>query len=434
MLKTNHFYLILVVFSLALSCYSQNKTIDSLTRQLSTHSKPDTIKVNLLNKLAEQSYPQDPAKALKLLAQSEKIATHLNYSTGKMECFLQLGKIYTAEKDYEKVAHYLTEGSIIANKLDNKKYKKLFFLLLSESSYDKSKGLNNESVNEHARNIAAEIKFKYFLKDSLDNTIDRENSLKETVRLKETELKLAAFEIYLWIAGVLILVLMLVFILSQMNARKIKMQNKQLQTEQKLRRSQMNPHFIFNSIQNIRSLIADKQEAEAIDYLNTFSALTRQILESSEENYTSLSEEVELIRNYIALQQLLHANKFTYTIKVDEEIDADAMFLPTMISQPFIENAIKHGLSQKGEKGLLSIHFYLKEKRLYFEVTDNGSGFAAEKKQHNHKSMAMEITRKRLAHYTKNKDFVVQAENILDAGKKITGAKIRFEIPYIYEN
>lgn len=206
------------------------------------------------------------------------------------------------------------------------------------------------------------------------------------------------------------------------------------QIKQKLLVTQMNPHFIFNSVQNIRSLITNKQNDEAVDYLGKFSKLTRQILENSNENYIALKEEVEMMENYLSIQQLLYENKFKYTIAIQEGIDLESIFLPPMLAQPFIENAIKHGLSNTLENGKIAVHFYLKENKLFFEVTDNGKGFDTNKKISNHKSLAMTITKERLITYTKNKDFVVQTDNLFNPEGIIEGAKVVFEIPYIYEN
>ncbi len=206
------------------------------------------------------------------------------------------------------------------------------------------------------------------------------------------------------------------------------------QIKQKLLITQMNPHFIFNSVQNIRSLINNNQNDEAVEYLGKFSTLTRQILENSNENYISLEEEVQMIQNYLAIQQLLYENKFSYTVVVEENIDAESVFLPPMLAQPFIENAIKHGLSNMAENGKIAVHFYLKENKLFFEVTDNGKGFGAHKIGSNHKSLAMTITKERLVNYTRNKDFVVQTDNLFNPDGKIKGAKVVFEVPYIYEN
>ncbi|MNY02896.1 Sensor histidine kinase YehU [compost metagenome] len=206
------------------------------------------------------------------------------------------------------------------------------------------------------------------------------------------------------------------------------------QIKQKLLITQMNPHFIFNSVQNIESLIDNKQNDEAVVYLGKFSKLTRQILENSNENYISLEEELEMIENYLSIQQLLYENKFKFTILVEKEIDTESIFLPPMLAQPFIENAIKHGLSNTLENGKIAIHFYLKENKLFFEVTDNGKGFGTSTQLSSHKSLAMTITKERLVSYTKNKDFIVQTDNLITSNGMIEGAKVVFEIPYIYES
>ncbi|HSD13669.1 MAG TPA: histidine kinase, partial [Flavobacterium sp.] len=182
------------------------------------------------------------------------------------------------------------------------------------------------------------------------------------------------------------------------------------------------------------SLIYNNQDQDAVNYLTKFSKLTRQILENSTQNYISLAEEVEMIENYLVIQQLLYSNKFNYELAVDDAIDMETLLLPPMLTQPFIENAIKHGLSNKTEKGKIDISFYLKENKLFFNVSDNGKGFETSQKTTGHKSLAMTITKERLIGYTKNQNFAVLTDNIKDNDENIVGAKVSFEIPYIYEN
>ena len=141
-----------------------------------------------------------------------------------------------------------------------------------------------------------------------------------------------------------------------------------------------------------------------------------------------------MIENYLSIQQLLYNNKFSFTIQVPETIDTDSFFLPPMLTQPFVENAIKHGLSNITENGKIAVLFYIKNEKLFFEVTDNGKGFSNSTKTNNHKSMAMAITKERLINYTQNKSFVVHTETLKSMDGNILGAKVLFEIPYLYEN
>lgn len=204
--------------------------------------------------------------------------------------------------------------------------------------------------------------------------------------------------------------------------------------QQKLLLTQMNPHFIFNSVDNIQSLIHDNRQQEAVKYLSSFSKLTRQILEHSTENYITLEEELTMLENYISIQQLLYNNKFTFSIETSNIEAPESILVPPMVAQPFIENAIKHGLKNKTTNGEIAIVFEMKDNKLLFEVQDNGSGFASDLKPSNHKSVAIQLTKERLQSISNQDDFTVTMENRLDDDRNVIGAKVFFEIPYLYEN
>ncbi len=140
-------------------------------------------------------------------------------------------------------------------------------------------------------------------------------------------------------------------------------------------RSQMNPHFIFNALNSVNNYIAKSDERSANRYLSEFSTLMRAVLENSEEDYISLSKELELLKLYTKLEHSRFADKFDYEILIDEHIDIDAYKIPPMLLQPYIENAIWHGLRYKEEKGFLKIS--LKQENIntiLITITDNGIG------------------------------------------------------------
>jgi tetratricopeptide (TPR) repeat protein/two-component sensor histidine kinase len=262
-------------------------------------------------------------------------------------------------------------------------------------------------------------------------------SQKKTAAIKlDAEKKQAAQKSWLiGLSGVLLLLVLGAYFYYRNSRQKQSIATlEKNQIKQKLLITQMNPHFIFNSVHNIRNLIENQQNQDAVKYLDKFSVLTRQILENSNENYISLEEEVAMIQNYLTIQQLLYNHKFDFEVTVEEAIDQESTFLPPMLTQPFIENAIKHGLGNMSANGKIAVKFFLDNEKLFFEVTDNGKGFDSQKTFSNHKSLAMTITKERLVGYTKNQDFNVQTDNIKDQDEKIVGAKVRFEIPYIYEN
>lgn len=392
--------------------------------------------------LLEKNYESALANLQKAVDIQNQLGDKRELSYG----YLKIGQIYLAMKDYDKAMAFADKGSEIAKSLQLIDFQRDFAKLQSQIYYDTKeyklayekseahKLLNDSIFKSEKLDEVADVKYKYHYKDSLNSANEREHSLQKTVKTIDTQLASSNQQKIWWIVGFLGLVILLGILMARVKIRRVKMENKQLLTEQKLLRSQMNPHFIFNSLQNVRSLINSGQGEEAVHYLTKFSKLTRQILESSNVNYISLDEEIEMIKNYISVQQLLYDNSFDYEISVDETIDTEATFLPPMLAQPFIENAIKHGLSSKKKDGKIHISFYLKDGKLFFEVSDNGVGFGAVATSEGHKSMAMAITKERLVKYTKNEAFELEINNILDHAQNIAGAKVAFEIPYIYEN
>ena len=140
-------------------------------------------------------------------------------------------------------------------------------------------------------------------------------------------------------------------------------------------RSQMNPHFIFNALNSVNNFIAKSDERSANRYLSDFSTLMRAVLENSDEDFIPLSKELELLELYTKLEHSRFSDKFDYAIIVDEDIDIDAFQIPPMLLQPYIENAIWHGLRYREDKGFLQIGIKQKDKlALEISITDNGIG------------------------------------------------------------
>ena len=166
-------------------------------------------------------------------------------------------------------------------------------------------------------------------------------------------------------------------------------------------RAQMNPHFIFNSLNSIKSYIVKNNAVQASDYLSKFSKLMRLILQNSSSNRVSLARELEALKLYIELEAMRFNGKFDFTFNVQEDIELEFVKIPAMLIQPYVENAIWHGLMHKANHGQLVIEVSQVNKTLTFVVQDNGVGrkHAAQiekKPATQRKSMGMEITRDRI--------------------------------------
>ena len=193
-------------------------------------------------------------------------------------------------------------------------------------------------------------------------------------------------------------IISLVSLRSKQN--KLKQEHKSSELKQTLLRSQMNPHFIFNSFSIIQSYIYENDKESSSQFLVNFSRLIRMILENSNKELIPLSEEIDILKRYLYVQKIRFEDRFQYTIEVDNELKKDVEFLeiPPMIAQPFIENAIEHGALQKIKDGKISIQLFKKGDLLEFVIQDNGIGIRESKKRRRkpHKSMAIDITKERI--------------------------------------
>ncbi|MBK9509726.1 MAG: histidine kinase [Cytophagaceae bacterium] len=202
---------------------------------------------------------------------------------------------------------------------------------------------------------------------------------------------------------------------------------------------QMNPHFIFNALNSIQSYVMTHDALTANNYLSKFAHLIRMFLDSSRSKYTSLNEEIRMLTLYIEMECLRFEDKFDFEIVVDSDVNK-YLEIPTMILQPFVENAINHGLRYKRVKGLLSLRFYLEGNYLICRMVDNGVGRKNSKEiqsgtQKGYRSQGLKITEERLNTYNKINDtniiFIIK-DNIENPSSPIedvgTVVKVKFPI------
>ncbi len=235
--------------------------------------------------------------------------------------------------------------------------------------------------------------YKDFVKQ-LPSVIEKDNSLIDTKIVTATEEKIKTLETdkalkddlikrknifsYSLMAFIVLLIISMGLILFVL--RKLKVKNKKIAL-QSLRR-EMNPHFIFNSLNSINQFIANNNELEANQYLTRFSTLMRRVMENSKNDFVLFSNEVELLRNYLELEKSRFPDKFDFTIRIDDALYAEEhIFLPGMLIQPYLENAIWHGLRYINHKGLLQLSFTRSGKgTISILIEDNGIGIAESKK------------------------------------------------------
>ena len=280
------------------------------------------------------------------------------------------------------------------------------------------------------RGVEAELNFEFDKR----NLLQKEALLKKDLLLQESAKRNRLQLIYSVLIAVLLFGLGFLWYNRLQIKKTLTLQKELAEYEQKALHLQMNPHFVFNCLGSISSFIVNNGKESAVKYLAKFSKLMRLTLEFSKESLISIDKEIDALQNYLELEQLRFNAVFTFTIEKSEEIE-DNMGLPPLLIQPFVENAILHGIVPKKHSGVISIQFDVVDDQLKCYVTDNGIGITAsqkikEKSVSVHKSMAIEIIRMRLEKIasTTGKSAGI-AINELTQNGEVLGTEVVLSIP-----
>jgi tetratricopeptide (TPR) repeat protein len=308
--------------------------------------------------------------------------------------------------------------------------------------------LKDSVLNETTTAQLNELQVKYEAgeKDKQIQLLAKEKEIQQKEAARQSTLKKA------FIAGLLLvcmLAILVVYVFRQRlkNQRMLAAKNNELreadfsrqktELEMKALRAQINPHFLFNCMNSINHLIIKGDTINASSYLTKFSKLLRLILENGEAHTVSLRSELDLLRSYIELEALRFKGRISYQISVDADIEPDSTYLPSMVLQPFVENAIWHGLMQKeeSETGKLTIDVKEKNDSILCTIEDNGVGREKAAQLRNQsvlerKSFGMKITedRLRLMSNGRRQEFIYITD-LKDGDARATGTRIEINIP-----
>lgn len=313
------------------------------------------------------------------------------------EALTQLVKLKKKEGKFEEAVAYMEELSAISQKLmDETKVKEIERLKISYETAKKEQ----------------EIK-----------TLETTNASQKTIITKNR-----------WLVVVVLIVLALAVVIFFLLLRNKENTNKmsKLMLEQRLFRSQMNPHFIFNVLSNIQTNILKHENDKAVSYLVKFSSLLRFNLERSNFETVLFSEELKAIVNYLDMQKLRMDDQLKYEIDVESSIDTDDIEIPAMMLQPIVENAIEHGV-EKVEHPQIKIAVSDHETFISCVITDNGPGYSStiEKKRTLKKSFATNAIIKRLSYLSKKteKELVYSIKDVIGEDGAVLGAEATIHLP-----
>jgi tetratricopeptide (TPR) repeat protein len=358
------------------------------------------------------------------------------------ELYADLATVYTSLGQNQEAIEYYERALAIASPLKLQKTMMKSYQAMSDLYYLSG---DFRQAFIHQRHFM-EIRDSVFSKETnkmitqVREQFETEKKDQEIALLKsQNELQLFKIERSQYIlvsVGGLVLLLTISGILF-IRQERLKMGQKNILLQQKLLRTQMNPHFIFNALTNIQSFMVTRRVDQAGNYLTRFSRLLRDILTNSREEQISLDREINTIENYLSLQQLRYSNRFDYVIDVQQALDVDDIMIPPMLAQPFIENAIEHGIRHKKAKGKICVRLRQVDHHLQLEVEDDGVGRAKARElekdeEKDHLSMATSITLERIEflrrRYRKHID--MQIEDLFDENGTPSGTKVHFVIPF----
>ena len=419
-------------------------------------------------------------KALFLLIEDLKLSRKKNNINEVMRLLLDIGKAYEGKKNYAKAFYYTNDLLKNAQKHKAKQYirdgYKLMYTLHDQLHHPDSAYLyyrqytnmkDSVAIEEFGNSLAIykavtenekkQAKIELLSNEKLIN--------QQQLQISEQNLKSESLLKNILIAGVLILVLLgfIIFrvimlkrkneasrheiVEKELNLQKLEsertkseLQQEATELEMQALRAQMNPHFIFNSLNSINRFILQNNKTQASEYLTKFSRLVRLILQNSQHSLIPLESELESLQLYLELESVRFNDHFHFNIRVGNDLDVSSLKVPPLIIQPYTENAIWHGLMHKEEKGNLQIELFEEENMLCCKITDDGIGRKKalelkSKSASTHKSMGMQITADRIA--------MLQKANASSTQIKITdlvlpdgsagGTEVLLKIPLCYD-
>ena len=390
----------------AVESNSNNQLNVKKVEQLSYETQDEIANTYNLNKDFEKE-----------LSIRESLSNSKKLSEGKKaKQKLEIGKIHQKKKDNKKAIKALEESLVLAKQSNNAEVEKETLLKLIDLNtsdkkiiyYYKELQKNNQVLDSINRQNLLDSMLGYngsVEKKEVVKNINKSRALyqkEQELSSKEESLVEDQMQFQRSVIWVLVLgLLLMIAILFWYHKQKKRLQNVNLLLELKNMRNQMNPHFIFNSLNAVNHFIAQRNELMANEYLTEFALLMRNTLNQSDMDLITLKEELVFLKRYCELEKMRFENKFDFVFDVDTQLNIDKYKIPPLLLQPFVENAVWHGLRYLEAKGELKISFAVKNEKLCIEITDNGIGRAKSEaikteNQKKHKSKGVSLIKRRI--------------------------------------
>jgi tetratricopeptide (TPR) repeat protein len=420
------------------------------------------IAVALQNLESVQNNLKNYKNSLEYYAQAQEVLIQINDNISLSSLYLNIGRSYISLKDFYNAKINLDKGLKIACEINSQEwiktaYRNYYEMYNAMGNYKEALiyheqyvNLKDSLFNLETNNQLLEIEKKYETEKkekeiiTLSTEVEQEKTQNELNKLKIKQNELATSRLTIGIIALIIVsgLLYILFVIKKKSNEKLTLANDELEIEKqnielKALKAQINPHFIFNSLNSIQKHIMDNSKELAQEYLIKFGKIMRSTLENSEEKAIPINDEKELLEMYVELEAKRLKNGINFKIIIDENIDIYNLIIPPMLLQPFIENSIKHGIANLNKKGEINLKMEQDEENIVYTITDNGIGRSAsalqkEKSvQTKHRSMGMEITQNRLRNIWKKygEQHEIQIADLTDDAGKPLGTSVKLILP-----
>jgi len=361
----------------------------------------------------------------------------------KYRKFLLPGEIIMSYAKYSDCASKLNQNETALMYVDSVKVAlkyidvKYYWLMYYERSYEYNR-------KAHKYEAAFESMERYnALKDSIYN-VDKSTALNELIQKynkvenektigalnQQREIDKLQIRSLFAFTGIAILIIVIIIFIFRQSLVKNKL--KTIETEQRLNRARMNPHFFFNALASLQNISLSESKKDLVPgFIAKFSKIMRQSLESTFTELDTIENEIAFLTDYLELQKLRSESRFVYEFELDDGIAPNELLVPGMILQPFIENSIEHGFKNIDYEGSIKIAFKLEDKILKILITDNGQGIKEDEKHKMYPSRSTQIIKDRL--YLLNKTYKTNATFDLTNLEQGKGTLVRISLPVIYK-
>lgn len=416
---------------------------ESLAINLSSNPNNKLGGVICRSSIARIYIKQDkPKEALKLIKENLPVAIDLNNKKYLSTEYIHKGWAQTKIGEYTKAEVNLQKGLALAQKYNIpstvvEAYQHLYELAEVQGDY-KNSFKYYKLADEIDRELVSDRNIQYVNDLIIKYDSEKKNNQIEVLATQNeiAQLSLKRNKTILLISLIsLVLLGTILYLLYRQRLNNNK--NKILTLEQDLLNTQMNPHFIFNALNSIKLYIVNNEQKNAVHYLNKFSKLIRKILETSKIKETSLAEELETMDLYMSIENIRFSNEIVHETIVNPSINLDTIKVPPLVLQPFLENAIWHGLSSK--KGDKKVTISVKQPDKDFveiSIEDNGIGRKESAKIKankviNRKSIGINLTKERLENFVKDfhNNFSLTYKDLVDTNNNALGTKLTLQIP-----